>query len=59
MIFGICMISFPIVNVKEQGGKGEIVYETVRNDRKFTEMCEKPTPLGVGWIAQKNKTMCM
>ena len=53
------MISFLIVNVKEQGGKGEIVYETVRNDRKFTKMCEKPTPLGVGWIAQKNKTMCM
>lgn len=24
-----------------------------------TNMCEKPTPLGVGWIAQKYKTMCM
>ena len=26
------------------GGKG---------DRKVTKMCEKPTPLGVGWIAQR------
>ena len=25
----------------------------------LTKMCEKLTPLGVGWIAQKNKTMCM
>ena len=25
----------------------------------FTKMCEKPTPLGVGWIAQKYRTMCM
>ena len=25
----------------------------------YKKMCEKPTPLGVGWIAQKNKTMCM
>ena len=38
MIFGICMISFLIVEAKEQGGKGGIVYETVRNDRKFTEV---------------------
>ena len=26
---------------------------------KFTKMCEKPTPLGVGWIAQKYKIMCI
>ena len=25
----------------------------------FTENVRKPTPLGVGWIAQKYKTMCM
>ena len=25
----------------------------------ITNMCEKPTPLGVGWIAQKIKIMCM
>ena len=23
------------------------------------KMCKKPTPLGVGWIAQKYKIMCM
>ena len=32
------MSSFLIVDAREQGGKGEIVYETVRNDRKFTEV---------------------
>ena len=26
------------------------------NEKDFTKMCEKPTPLGVGWIAQ---IMCM
>ena len=28
----------------------------ILNSMSFTEMCEKPTPLGVGWIAQ---IMCM
>ena len=31
-IFGMCMISFLIVGAKERYGKGEIVYETIRND---------------------------
>lgn len=25
----------------------------------YMNMCEKPTPLGVGWIAQNIKIMCM
>lgn len=36
--------------------KGEEFYFDLEDYKK---MCEKPTPLGVGWIAQKNKTMCM
>ena len=31
--------------------------EKLKNDL-LQEMCEKPTPLGVGWIAQ-NKNICM
>ena len=30
------------------------------NEEKFftKKMCEKPTPLGVGWIAQNKKCVC-
>lgn len=24
-----------------------------KDTKKITKMCEKPTPLGVGWIAQR------
>ena len=28
-------------------------------EKELQEMCEKPTPLSVGWIAQNIKIMCM
>ena len=28
-------------------------------EEKLQKKCEKPTPLGVGWIAQNKKIMCM
>ena len=33
--------------------------EGVEDIADYSNMCEKPTPLGVGWIAQNIEIMCM
>ena len=38
-----------------------LVADAIANNKNLHKMCEKPTPLEVGWIAQKyiNKCVCI
>ena len=42
----------------KKGAFSTYAMKCMENDLITKNMCEKPTPLGVGWIAQ-NKKMCM
>ena len=46
-------------NTYKNINKTQTVKNLEKRKRRLQEMCEKPTPLGVGWIAQKIKIMCM
>lgn len=37
----------------------EHIQDLKHNNPDYSNMCEKPTPLGVGWIAQNIKIICM